>query len=54
MNSSTGSLPGCSQGLFAAPHMVEGSLWDLFYENTNRIHEGSTFMTLELLKALVS
>jgi len=34
----------CSQGLLAVPHMVEGSLWGLFYENTNPICEGSTFM----------
>lgn len=32
----------------------EGALWDLFYQGTNLLHEGSIFMIQSLFKSLIS
>ena len=40
-----GLLPGSQMSMFSlSPHMIEGSLWDLFYKSTKPIQEGSAFM----------
>lgn len=56
--SSGGLLPGSQMAIFLLySHVMEqvvGTLWDLFYEDTNHIHKGSTLMAYFLPMSLTS